>query len=156
MEVISLTLSGLALQVSVGNLILFIWREKRSNRRYQTLIEYIDTDDDMSSGAAKKFTRESLEEQRDCFDEMFDVFGEKITKTFNERLKNFGGTVNGCFVSVEKRLSDLEQGVCPDYNAAIAAKESVDRFSEGVMNILCYGNPAPPNETKEKDKEDKG
>lgn len=155
MEVISLILSGLALLVSVGNLILFIWREKRNNRRYETLIEYIDTADDMSIGAAKKFTRESLEEQMDCFDEMFDTFKDKITKQFDGRLKNFDGTVNGCFNSVEKRLSDLENGICPDYDAAIAAKESVDRFSEGVMNILCYGNPAPPKEKKETNEEDK-
>ena len=155
MEVISLILSGLALLVSVGNLILFIWRERRNNRRYETLIEYIDSADDLSIGAANKFTRESLEEQQDCFDEMFDVFDEKMTKVFNERLKNFNGTVNGCFESVEKRLSDLENGICPDYDAAIAAKESVDRFSEGVMNILCYGNPGPPKEKKEEVKEDK-
>lgn len=155
MEVTSLILSGLALLVSVGNLILFIRREKRNNRRDETLIEYIDTADDLSIGAAKKFTRESLEEQRDCFDEMFDVFGEKITKVFNERLENFGSTVNGCFGSVGKRLSDLENGICPDYDAAIAAKESVDRFSEGVMNILCYGDPAPPKEKKETNEEDK-
>lgn len=155
MEVISLILSGLALLVSVGNLILFIWREKRNNRCYETLIEYIDTADDMSIGAAKKFTRESLEEQQDCFDEMFDTFKDKITKQFDGRLKNFDGTVNGCFKSVEKRLSDLENGICPDYDAAIAVKESVDRFSEGVMNILCYGNPAPPKEKKETNEEDK-
>ena len=155
MEVISLILSGLALLVSVGNLILFICRERRNNRRYETLIEYIDSADDLSIGAAKKFTRESLEEQKDCFDEMFDVFDEKMTKVFNERLKNFDGTVNGCFESVEKRLSDLENGICPDYDAAIAAKESVDRFSEGVMNILCYGNPSPPKDKKEDVKEDK-
>lgn len=156
MEVISLILSGLALLVSVGNLILFIWREKRSNRRYETLIKYIDTADDLTIGAAKKFTKESLKEQMDCFDEMFDVFDGRVMGKVNERLSNYDKTLMGHNKSVEKRLSDLEQGVCPDYNAAIAAKESVDRFSEGVMNILCYGNPAPPKETKEKDKEDKG
>lgn len=154
MEVISLIISSFALLAAVANLILFIWIEKRNNRRYETLIEYIDSADDLSIGAAKKFTRESLDELQDCFDEMFDVFDEKMTKVLNERLKNFDGTVNGCFESVEKRLSDLEHGICPDYDAAVAVKESVDRFSEGVMNILTYGNPVPPQEKKKKGEED--
>lgn len=155
MEVISLIISSLALLAASANLILFFRERKRDSRRHETLLEYIDTGDDLSIGAAKKFTRESLEEQQDCFDEMFDAFGEKITKQFNERMKNFDGTVNGCFESVEKRLSDLEHGICPDYDAAVAVKESVDRFSEGVMNILTYGNPVPPQEKKKKGEEDK-
>ena len=150
MELISLILSGLALLVAAVNLTLFLVWRKRDNKRYETLLEYIDESDDLSIGAAKKFTQNALKEQMDCFDEMFDAFGKKI----NERLKNFDGTVNGCFVAFEKRVSDLEHGICPDFNAAMAAKESVDKFSEGVMNILCYGGVAPPKDPHEKPKED--
>lgn len=150
MELISLILSGLALLVAAVNLTLFLVWRKRDNKRYETLLEYIDESDDLSIGAAKKFTQNALKEQMDCFDEMFDAFGKKI----NERLKNFDGTVNGCFVAFEKRVSDLEHGICPDFNAAMAAKESVDKFSEGVMNILCYGGVAPPKDPREKPKED--
>ena len=150
MELISLILSGLALLVAAVNLTLFLVWRKRDNKRYETLLEYIDESDDLSIGASKKFTKDALSEQMDCFDEMFDAFGKKI----NERLKNFDGTVNGCFVAFEKRVSDLEHGICPDFNAAMAAKESVDKFSEGVMNILCYGGVAPPKDPREKPKED--
>ena len=156
MEVISLIISSLALLAASANLILFFWERKRDSRRHETLLEYIDNGDDLSIGAAKKFTRESLKEQQDCFDEMFDVFDKRIMGKVNDSIGGFGNTFNAAKYIIEKRLSDLEHGICPDYNAAIAAKESVDRFSEGVMNILCYGNPAPPKETKEKDKEDKG
>lgn len=129
MEVISLIISSLALLAAAANLILFFWERKRDSRRHETMLEYIDTGDDLSIGAAKKLTRESLGEQQNCFDEMFDVF--------------------------DKRLSDLEHGICPDYDAAVAVKESVDRFSEGVMNILTYGNPVPTQEKKKKGEEDK-
>lgn len=150
MELISLILSGLALLVAAVNLTLFLVWRKRDNKRYETTLEYIDESDDLSIGASKKFTKDALSEQMDCFDEMFDAFGKKI----NERLKNFDGTVNGCFAAFEKRVSDLEHGICPDFNAAMAAKESVDKFSEGVMNILCYGGVAPPKDPCEKPKED--
>ena len=156
MEVISLILSGLALLVSVVNLILFIWREKRDKRQRESLLEYIDKCDDLSIGAAKKHTRESLKEQMDCFDEMFDTFDLRVMKKVDDGLTDCRNTLLRQNQSVEKRLSDLEKGICPDYDAAIAAKESVDRFSEGIMNILCYGNPAAPKEKKEKTEEDKG
>lgn len=156
MEVISLILSGLALLVSVVTLILFILREKRDKRQRESLLEYIDKGDDLSIGAAKKHTRESAKEQMDCFDQMFETFDERVMKAVAEKLSEFGNTFDAARSLFERRISDLEKGICPDYDAALAAKESVDRFSEGIMNILCYGNPTAPKEKKESTKEDKG
>lgn len=155
MEVISLILSGLALLVAVVNLFLFFWEKKRGAKRYEALLKYIDTADELAMDKANKFVWECMEKQWADYEGLLETFDKKITACFDEHLKNFDGTVNGCVKSIEKRLSDLEGGVCPDYNAALAAKESVDRFSEGIMNILCYGNPTTPMEKKEMDKEDK-
>ena len=86
---------------------------------------------------------------------MFDVFDKRIMGKVNDSIGGFGNTFNAAKHIIEKRLSDLEHGICPDYDAAVAVKESVDRFSEGVMNILTYGNPVPPQEKKKKGEEDK-
>ena len=130
MGVNSLILSGLALLSAVVNLILFVWRVKRENRRYESLVIYIDTSDSKTVTAAKNSARDSVSELLDGYDKKLEGFDNKI--------------------------SALEQGICPDYEAALAAKESVDRFSEGVMNILTYGNPVPQKKEKEEAREDKG
>lgn len=133
MEVISLILSSLALLVAVVNLFLFFWEKKRQGKRHETLLKYIDASIDLRFGA----------------------LDERVMGKVNDRLANYDNTLKGRDKAIEKRFSDLENGICPDYNAALAAKESVDRFSEGVMNILTYGNPAPQKEKKKNDEEDK-
>ena len=42
------------------------------------------------------------------------------------------------FTNLSNRISDLENGVIPDYEAAKQAKEAVNDFSKGITNLLGF------------------
>jgi hypothetical protein len=49
----------------------------------------------------------------------------------------------------EKRVSDLEKGIAPDYNEALAAKQAVDDFNMGISAILNFDPMAAVKKSRE-------
>lgn len=164
MEVISLILNCLALLIAVVCLVLLAQEKKRNHSRNVALESLLRMDYDSVIACIGELKRDGRTEHEQILSGI-----EGLTKFITDLDNVLNGQVvtalKGCRQTISRieqnvsrigqKVDDLENGICPDYNAALATKESVDRFSEGVMNILCYGNPAPPKEAKEKDRENK-
>lgn len=58
-------------------------------------------------------------------------------KNYEEELR-YKAAVSTEMEKVVNRISDLENGVVPDYNEALAAKEAVDNFNVGIAGILGF------------------
>lgn len=138
MEIVSLIFNGLTLAVALAVLALFI-REKKANAKRRTdLMNYFDS----SIAAALDIQKEHFREVKTSLKEGLDLVysaTHSLELSYRENFEKQG-----------KRIKNLEDGVIPDYNEAVAAKNAVDDFSAGVMAILTHGNPVKkPDETEE-------
>lgn len=141
METVSLIFNGLTLAVTLAVLALFIREKKAARKRRTDLMNYLDS----SAASALDIQEDRFREVKTAFEV---VYGD--CKRINASVCQLDSRI--CVSSEEqgKRIKNLEDGVIPDYNEAVAAKNAVDDFSAGVMAILTHGNPVKkPDETEE-------
>lgn len=107
---ISIILSGLALLAAIVNLILLVQEKKRSRKR----------------NAATLHLLKSLEEECSAVKDKNEEICESISAYDEE------------FPGIRKNVQDLMQGVVPDYNEAVKAKDAVDSFSRDIATLLNF------------------
>lgn len=109
MLIIAIIMSGLALLAATVCLILLIQEKKRNQKRNTAALQYADA-------AAQKV----------------------LTLAKNEANAAAEAAYKNACEKFEKRVSDLEKGISPDYNEALAAKQAVDDFNMGISAILNF------------------
>lgn len=120
MEIVTMILSGLALLAASVCLILLIQEKKRNQKRNTTALQYADA-------AAQKVLALAKSEAHTAAEAAYK---------------------NAC-EQFEKRVSDLEKGISPDYNEALAAKQAVDDFNMGISAILNFDPMAAMKKSRE-------
>ena len=80
---------------------------------------------------------------------------EKLEKTANRCMEAIGietvHRIQVCDKLVE-RIANLEQGIVPDYEQAMAAANAVNDFNQGISNLLGYDPMAALAAQREKDR----
>lgn len=151
---ITTILSGLALLVVIADLILTVREKKRGEERNaafeawkdsarDTILHYIDSEIECAGKRHDTFaerTRDEEQKIRDSVLELTNSVAEYITDMKERGILNSEKMVafEKEISDIQKRLHNLEQGVVPDYNEALAAKNAVDEFSKGLSAILNY------------------
>lgn len=120
MEIVTMILSGLALLAASVCLILLIQEKKRNQKRNTAALQYADA-------AAQKVLILAKNEAHAAAEAAYK---------------------NAC-EQFEKRVSDLEKGISPDYNEALAAKQAVDDFNMGISAILNFDPMAAVKKSRE-------
>lgn len=112
-------LSGLALLAAVVNFILLMREKKRSDKRNTAVLQYVDN--------------------------RADGFYNKVSV----QIKNEREAVNDRFEKVRREIENLNSGIVPDYNEALAAKEAVDDFNKGLSAIMGFDPIAAVKKSRE-------
>lgn len=120
MEIVTMILSGLALLAASVCLILLIQEKKRNQKRNTAALQYADA-------AAQKV----------------------LVLAKNEANAAAEAAYKNACEQFEKRVSDLEKGISPDYNEALAAKQAVDDFNMGISAILNFDPMAAVKKSRE-------
>lgn len=120
MEIVTMILSGLALLAASVCLILLIQEKKRNQKRNTAALQYADA-------AAQKV----------------------LVLAKNEAHAAAEAAYKNACEQFEKRVSDLEKGISPDYNEALAAKQAVDDFNMGISAILNFDPMAAVKKSRE-------
>lgn len=144
MEKVTMILSGLALLAAILCLILILQEKKRNQKRNADFVNYIDEEckaaakyvnevrDSILNEVSGRFTNEELglwEELNRRFD---DISGKM--EEIDSSIASYDEELPG----IKRNVADLMKGVVPDYNEALAAKNSVDEFNRGLSAIMGF------------------
>lgn len=130
MEHITMIMSGLALLAAMVSLILTIREKKRNQKRNADLVNLIHAECNVVKGAVTLDNDVS-------FTSMKDAYTQKVAEMT---------------LSIDKistKVDKLEQGIVPDYQEALAAKNSVDEFNRGLSAIMGYDPMEIARKTRE-------
>ena len=108
MEYITMIMSGLALLAATVSLFVSLREKKRNQKRNADMCNYVE--------AVERDVKDDLWLQRDKLSAKIDIEVDKLST----------------------KVDKLEQGIVPDYQEALAAKNSVDEFNRGLSAIMGY------------------
>ena len=136
MEHITMIMSGLALLAAKVSLILTIREKKRNQKRNADMSNYVE------------YSRKAL---RDEIDMGCDVLSERIDSLKEDVIHNSAciDKLQNDFEAQSTKVDKLEQGIVPDYQEALAAKNSVDEFNRGLSAIMGYDPMEIARKTRE-------
>lgn len=136
MEHITMIMSGLALLAAMVSLILTIREKKRNQKRNADMSNYVE------------YSRKAL---RDEIDLGCDVLSERIDSLKEDVIHNSAciDKLQNDFEAQSTKVDKLEQGIVPDYQEALAAKNSVDEFNRGLSAIMGYDPMEIARKTRE-------
>lgn len=136
MEHITMIMSGLALLAAMVSLILTIREKKRNQKRNADMSNYVE------------YSRKAL---RDEIDMGCDVLSERIDSLKEDVIHNSAciDKLQNDFEAQSTKVDKLEQGIVPDYQEALAAKNSVDEFNRGLSAIMGYDPMEIARKTRE-------
>ena len=120
MEYIPMIMSGLALLAAFLCLFLLRQEKKRNEKRNAAALQYVD---------------------RRC---------DGVCNVINERQAEYTPFLEERFRSITADIQQLKDGIVPDYNEALKAKESVDLFNEGISNLLNFDPVSAAKELRKK------
>lgn len=142
MEMIALIISGLALLAASGCLYLLDKEKKRNEKQNTDVCNYADACLQEAKSYALKLVNDALLEISGRFttEEMgiLTAVDEKISEEVfmiqNRLMEEMAKAVKG----VSNRVDNLEKGIVPDYEKAMAAADAVNSFNQGITNILGF------------------
>ena len=108
MEYITMIMSGLALLAATVCLTITMREKKRNEKRNAAALQYVDNRCD---GNFNEMNQRDAEYRTFLEDRLHDIFVD---------------------------LKQLKDGIIPDYQEALAAKNSVDEFNRGLSAIMGY------------------
>lgn len=133
MELIAIIFSGLALLAAIVCLILLIQEKKRNQKRNTALCNLL---------------RAEFDQVIACIGEFKVCSRNDFAATF-EKLDGITLKLDQFVLDFSKRIGDLEKGISPDYNEALAAKQAVDDFNMGISAILNFDPMAAVKKSRE-------
>jgi hypothetical protein len=119
MEYITVIMSGLALLAAVLCLILLRREKKRNQKRNADLTNLIKAECNVVKGELILYFNGSMEKMEASNRIMFATVTDKQAEQ-------------------TEKIEKLEKGIVPDYEEALAAKNSVDDFNRGLSAIMGY------------------
>ena len=119
MEYITMIMSGLALLAATVSLFISLREKKRNQKRNADMCNYVE--------AVERNVKDDLWLQRDKLSAKIDIEVDKLST----------------------KVDKLEQGIVPDYQEALAAKNSVDEFNRGLSAIMGYDPMAVARKARE-------
>ena len=119
MEYITMIMSGLALLAATVCLTITLREKKRNEKRNAATLQYVDNRCD---GNFNEMNQRDAEYRAFLEDRMHDIFVD---------------------------LKQLKDGIVPDYQEALAAKNSVDEFNRGLSAIMGYDPMEIARKTRE-------
>lgn len=152
MQILILILSALAAALAGAALIL-VMQERRHSR------EFVSAVDQRFKGMAKanKESKTALLQYVDAAEKRSDASHEKRAKEVSKLHAALRG-VNAKAEEAKKaanrnaeRISGLEQGMIPDYDAAVKAVDEVNKFNEGLAGILGFDPLAAMKKGRQED-----
>lgn len=129
MEYITMIMSGLALLAATVSLFISVREKKRNQKRNADMVNYIDVGNKNLVDAIELKEEVLLSKIKGAFD--------TIRKYSTE------------FDKLSTKVDKLEQGIIPDYQEALAAKNSVDEFNRGLSAIMGYDPMAVARKARE-------
>lgn len=127
MEMIALIVSGLALLAAGVCLCLLAQEKKRNLKRNTAALGYADN----CMAEAKKDARDMLDAAALDISGRFTTEELAMAQATDEKIAE-------AIAAVTTRIENLEKGVVPDYEKAIAAVSAVNDFNQGISNLLNY------------------
>ena len=112
-------MSGLALLAATVSLFISLREKKRNQKRNADMCNYVE--------AVERNVKDDLWLQRDKLSAKIDIEVDKLST----------------------KVDKLEQGIVPDYQEALAAKNSVDEFNRGLSAIMGYDPMAVARKARE-------
>lgn len=129
MEIIAIIVSGLAL-LAAGVCLLMLTEEKKRNQERNAAEKELRGQIDWCIGAIGEETTNRTKAvdhfKKEISDACFRLQNRLLQEMYTE------------FKLAYERIEKLEKGVVPDYEKAIAAADAVNKFNEGLSNILGY------------------
>ena len=119
MEYITMIMSGLALLAATVCLTITLREKKRNEKRNAAALQYVDNRCD---GNFNEMNQRDAEYRTFLEDRLHDIFVD---------------------------LKQLKDGIVPDYQEALAAKNSVDEFNRGLSAIMGYDPMAVARKARE-------
>lgn len=116
MIIACIVLSSLALLAAGANFILFFAEKKRDAARRQAMLDYVNNQ------------CESIIEENESFVENF------VSKHFDK----FSESIGEQFKQQQIDIENLKNGVCPNYETALAAANAVNDFNAGISAIMNF------------------
>ena len=129
MVIVALIIGSLALVAATVSVALTAREEKRSRERSAAYVETMRT---------------VVKEHRNAMEEY-------ILKQNKENEIRVTALCKEVAEAFEKRISDLEGGVIPDYEKAKAAAQAVNDFSTGISGILGFDPMEAVRKSRERD-----
>lgn len=129
MEYITMIMSGLALLAATVSLFISLREKKRNQKRNADMCNYVE--------AVERDMKDDLWLQRDKLSAKIDIAVDMIRQKSTEVDK------------LSTKVDKLEQGIVPDYQEALAAKNSVDEFNRGLSAIMGYDPMAVARKARE-------
>ena len=146
MEYITVIMSGLALLAATVSLILTVCEKKRNQKRNADMANYVEYEccsvkDDLCFHAENFSARleglaQGVRHKSTELDEFNKAIRQKSTEIdeLKEKFKNQSTKVD----NLSTKVDNLEKGIVPDYEEALAAKNSVDEFNRGLSAIMGF------------------
>lgn len=126
MEYITMIMSGLALLAAIVCLIMIIQEKKRNQKRNADLVNLISAECASVKNASAAAIMNSFKSVNDSYTQKFSELRLEID---NRSTK---------FDELSTKVDRLEKGIVPDYQEALAAKNSVDEFNRGLSAIMGF------------------
>lgn len=130
MEYIPMIMSGLALLAATVSLIITMSEKKRSQKRNADLANLFKAECNVLKGEQTIAIQDSFKSIKDGHAQKFGELRQEIDK-------------------VKETVGKLEKGIVPDYQEALAAKNSVDEFNRGLSAIMGYDPIAVARKARE-------
>lgn len=126
MEYITMIMSGLALLAAIVCLILIIQEKKRNQKRNADLVNLISAECASVKNASAVAIMDSFKSVSDSYTQKFSEIRLEIDNLSTK------------FDELSTKVDRLEKGIVPDYQEALAAKNSVDEFNRGLSAIMGF------------------
>lgn len=138
MEYIIVIMSGLALLAAIVCLILLVQEKKRNQERNAALLDYVDKECDTAREWAKRMILEKNEGVLKCIDASVSGAKNELTEKMSEDNMWMNKRIDKLYNELRTDVKNLMDGVVPDYNEALAAKQAVDNFNLGLSAIMGF------------------
>ena len=125
MEYITMIMSGLALLAATISLVITVREKKRNQKRNADIVNFVE--------AECKAVSEAVGREMQNHSTKFDEFSKAI-----RRITTKVDVLFDNFKDYSTKVDNLEKGIVPDYEEALAAKNSVDEFNRGLSAIMGF------------------